>query len=208
MTNPFDPWAARLSEYLDGELRADMRQAIEAHLTTCSECTRLMADLEAVRNWLRADAPSPHDLEAPAAWPMVLERIHVQRRRRRVHGWAFATAASVLIALTGAYLAVRASGPTDSAISATADLERAYAAASPRLTPPLRSGVTAALFVLEAAIADTRKTMAQSPHDRVLESYLRVLERRRIDLLRRAVDLAWPTRNVPPTHFISQEPSC
>lgn len=52
MTN--HPWADRLSDYLDEELDARERQAVEAHLATCDACRDLLADLRQVT--LRAAA--------------------------------------------------------------------------------------------------------------------------------------------------------
>lgn len=41
-------WTDRLSEYVDDELDAAERGALEAHLAECDECTRVLADLQAV----------------------------------------------------------------------------------------------------------------------------------------------------------------
>src|SRR5512132_438667 len=43
-----DPWTDRLSEYVDGELDAPTRQALEAHLTTCATCRATCDALERV----------------------------------------------------------------------------------------------------------------------------------------------------------------
>ena len=48
MTDLHDPWTARLSEYLDGELDAPERLALEAHLATCPECRTVREELERV----------------------------------------------------------------------------------------------------------------------------------------------------------------
>jgi anti-sigma factor RsiW len=52
-----------LSAYLDGELAAAERQAVEAHLRGCDECARLLADFAAVDALCR-ELP----LEAPAGY--------------------------------------------------------------------------------------------------------------------------------------------
>lgn len=58
----------RLSAYIDGELRADDRARVEAHLASCRACDRfggdLTATLEALRDHLRARAPVPDALLA------------------------------------------------------------------------------------------------------------------------------------------------
>ena len=43
-----DIWTNRLSEYLDGELDATERAALEAHLATCGHCYATLADLRDV----------------------------------------------------------------------------------------------------------------------------------------------------------------
>lgn len=54
----------RLSDYLDGELGAEARQDIEAHLSGCDECTRFGGEFGAVITALRerlgvgADVPA------------------------------------------------------------------------------------------------------------------------------------------------------
>ncbi|MGD8278753.1 MAG: zf-HC2 domain-containing protein, partial [Gemmatimonadota bacterium] len=97
MTNR-DPWMARLSEYVDGELAADFRAELEAHLTGCPDCRAVVADLHRVRERASTltDRPPPRDL-----WPGIAARIGtpvVPLRRR----WTFtlpqlAAAAAVLL---------------------------------------------------------------------------------------------------------------
>jgi len=43
-----DIWTNRLSEYIDGELDASERDALEAHLATCGQCYATLADLRDV----------------------------------------------------------------------------------------------------------------------------------------------------------------
>jgi hypothetical protein len=43
-----DPWIERLSEYVDGELDAGTRAALDAHLPTCAECRTVRDELERV----------------------------------------------------------------------------------------------------------------------------------------------------------------
>src|SRR5207249_2341818 len=43
-----DQWTDRLSEYLDGELGAAERAALEGHLATCGECGATLAELRRV----------------------------------------------------------------------------------------------------------------------------------------------------------------
>jgi hypothetical protein len=43
-----DPWLDRLSEYVDGDLDAPTRAALEAHLATCADCRATRDELERV----------------------------------------------------------------------------------------------------------------------------------------------------------------
>ncbi len=71
-----DQWAARLSDYLDGELSATERHQIEEHLGGCRPCRATLEELRAVvarAGSLEDDAPV-RDL-----WPGVAERIGAAR---------------------------------------------------------------------------------------------------------------------------------
>ena len=48
MTRPTDSWTDRLSEYVDGDLDAATRAALDAHLATCADCRATRDELEAV----------------------------------------------------------------------------------------------------------------------------------------------------------------
>jgi anti-sigma factor RsiW len=48
MTFTTDPWTDRLSEYVDGELDAATREALEAHLEGCATCRGVRDDLRRV----------------------------------------------------------------------------------------------------------------------------------------------------------------
>ncbi len=67
-----DHWMERLSEYLDGELPAEERAALEAHVETCEECAAALADLRAVVQRARSlpDRPPAEDL-----WPGIAARL-------------------------------------------------------------------------------------------------------------------------------------
>ena len=67
-----DRWMDRLSEYLDGELPATDRAALEAHLETCSDCSALLADLRRVVD--RARGVEEY-LPKRDLWPGIASRI-------------------------------------------------------------------------------------------------------------------------------------
>ena len=67
-----DTFTNRLSDYLDGDLRADERAGLEAHLKTCAACTAVLTELRTVV--ARAGAlPAPTDV--PDLWPAIAARI-------------------------------------------------------------------------------------------------------------------------------------
>lgn len=84
-----DKWTERLSEYIDGDLTREENEALEAHLMTCADCGRTVAELRAVvaRAGQIIDRPPQNDLwqgiatriaESPAAGDVVTP--HTRRR--------------------------------------------------------------------------------------------------------------------------------
>jgi anti-sigma factor RsiW len=67
-----DQWTDRLSEYLDGELAAPDRAALDTHLASCAVCAATLAELRAVVARASALTPRP-----PAAdlWPAIETRL-------------------------------------------------------------------------------------------------------------------------------------
>lgn len=85
-----DRWTDRLSEYLDGELRPEERDALEAHLDACSACSATLAELRAVAETARA-LPDPTvrtDLQADL-WAGIAPRLAPRPRPwgERVAAW-------------------------------------------------------------------------------------------------------------------------
>jgi len=71
-----DPWTEQLSDYLDGELSADQARRLEVHLSTCADCTSVLAGLREVAAQAHTlmNAPPPMDL-----WPGIAARIGERR---------------------------------------------------------------------------------------------------------------------------------
>lgn len=67
-----DPWQARLSEYLDGQLTEPEKRALEEHLQTCESCRMALSELRAVVERLHAD---PMDEIPEGAWPRIAGRL-------------------------------------------------------------------------------------------------------------------------------------
>lgn len=80
MTTAHDPWMDRLSEYVDGELDATTRQALEAHLPTCPTCRATRDDLLRVVSRARVGAyrEPPRDL-----WPRLEQALQAPTPRAR-----------------------------------------------------------------------------------------------------------------------------
>jgi Putative zinc-finger len=124
-----------LSDYLDGDLDAAARAAIDAHLAGCAECRAAVADLTALRRaataWRDADAAP-----APDLWPGIAARLTGPRevapgasgaplravprlawyqRRWSVGVPELAVAAALVAAVSGALLWPRATPPAPAA---------------------------------------------------------------------------------------------
>jgi anti-sigma factor RsiW len=110
-----DIWTDRLSEYLDGELPATERSAIEDHLRHCVACGAALADLKRIVRRARAldDRAPTRDLwpgiatriGVPAGAPDTVTEIQLAGRTRR--RWAFslpqlAAAGIALMVFSGA----------------------------------------------------------------------------------------------------------
>jgi anti-sigma factor RsiW len=130
-----DTWMKRLSDYLDGDLSADERKALEKHLESCSSCAATLEELRRVVHEAGRleDRPPTGDL-----WPGIEGRLPaqpravpaVESRRRTPSRWVFtlslpelAAAAAVLILGTAAatYWLARPEPGTPSAELLTAE---------------------------------------------------------------------------------------
>jgi hypothetical protein len=90
----------RLSAYLDGELPAPDRAAVEAHLAECPECSAHLAELAAVDSATRAlpiEAPEGYFEAFPGK---VRQRLEAQKARTwSLPHWGWAVAAAALLAV-------------------------------------------------------------------------------------------------------------
>ena len=204
-----DPWTDRLSEYLDGELDAQERGALEAHLSGCAECRATLAELRQVVARAKGleDRPPKTDL-----WPGVAERIGsgkvVNLPAHRARRFSFsvpqliaASIALVLLSGGGAWLAVQRwnvtdrrptgtlavtsaswTGHTDAAI---ADLQDVLTRNESRLDTATVRVVRANLAVIDRAIAEARGALAGDPSNTYLNLHLADTMRRKLELLRR-----------------------
>jgi hypothetical protein len=150
MTMPLDcnEFAARLADYLDGDLPDAVRGAMNAHASGCAECGRLLSELET----LRVDAGSLPLLEPSRdLWAGIAERIdarvllldasrsvRVSPMRRVWRHPAVAAAALVLITAGVTHAWTRYSYEAPAAAPAT----RQIAVAPPVVVEPSPVGTT------------------------------------------------------------------
>ena len=94
----------RLGEYHDGELDADVRRAVEAHLSQCADCGRELAAIRALAKGIAAAEPA----EVPSGlWPAIEQRLAGAQgptTLRTLRWRPLATAAAVAIAILGGWL--------------------------------------------------------------------------------------------------------
>jgi hypothetical protein len=211
MTHPI---SERFSEYLDGELPAPERHAVEAHLAECRECADLLHELRRVLARAQAleDVPPRLDL-----WPGVAAAIGAAPRRR----WRVELPVPLLLAagltlmlLSGGAVALllragHGAAPTlgqapgavvRPAGNVNPDDARGYDAAVRELESELVAGrgrldsvtvrvVREKLALIDRAIADAERALAADSANAYLHGHLTQTRLRKLDLLRRAAAL-------------------
>src|SRR5256885_1018975 len=214
-----DQWTDRLSEYLDDELPAPERTALDAHLAACDACRTTLEELRRVVTNARAldDRPPAADL-----WPTVATRIGLSPRGRArpvVRRLSFTVpqlvAASVVLALLSgsvAWLMVRretaptppvlvserapglfnaSAYPGDARFAAqVADLERALDRGRGRLDTATVRVIERNLRIIDRAIRSAQGALAADPANSYLNLHLAQEMRRKLELLRQAATLA------------------
>lgn len=159
-----DPWTAKLSDYLDGELTGAERVALERHLAACPACTATLAELERVvaRAQELPDTPPAADLwagigERIAQRPAVSPAVRPIRPRRTFSLPQLAAAAvTAAVASGGVAWWIAARGPAPAGTLATAP-----AAALPLAAGGVRPVALAAEPKYDAAVADLERVLAQ-----------------------------------------------
>ena len=173
-------WTDRLSDYLDDELSAGERAAVEAHLTGCAECARVLADLQRVVARAQHIAPRPPQGDL---WNAIAAEIERQQavnaanrgnlvpfgvRRRVTFTLPQLAAAAVLLIAVSAGLAWQVA---DRLHGETAAETAQVAAAAPEVTPaapvrPVSDDVQVATVSVsdpqyDAAVADLEKALKE-----------------------------------------------
>lgn len=104
-----------LSDYVDLAVSEDVRDAVAAHLDTCSACREAARDFERLRDAARALGPMT---PPPLAWQNIAAQLPQARRQARAQ-WLGLAAALVLVT-AGAYMFARATAPTSTTATSAA----------------------------------------------------------------------------------------
>ena len=172
-----DRWTDRLSEYLDGDLSADERTALEAHLRECQACRTTVDDLRRVMT----TAHTLVDRPAGDLWAGIAARIGAEsgpvvsldsyRARRRVAVTLpqLAAAAVLLVSLS--------TGATWLALRPVVDRPVAVQTPRPSGAQVIQAGLpTAAEKSYEAAVTELERTL-EAGRGRLNPKTVAVLER-------------------------------
>lgn len=188
-----DPWTERLSEYVDGELDAPTRAAVDAHLAGCGACRATRDALERVVARARRTgyrAPS-RDLWMAIESTIVrdgAERALRARSRRLVTtSWVRLAMAAALVAVVAGGLAwaIATTRATRSSIASVGDTTRRAtppAIADPVLAPSTLGSSTLAVASYRDAAADLERAFVagratlRPETTRVIEENLRTID--------------------------------
>jgi anti-sigma factor RsiW len=200
-----DQWSDRLSRYVDEDLPAAERIALEGHLVDCDECRDTIESLRRVAARARGLRPR---LPERDLWPGIAQRIGVPRRvpRRLSFTVPQLAAAAVVLAAAGAGALAVVSAPRPApgpeagltaAVwpaaprieAATARLEQALAAGHGVLDSATVRVLEHSLAVIDSAISEARRALAADPASAYLNHHLARQMRRKLDLLRRATTI-------------------
>ena len=213
-----DNWTARLSDYLDGELDAGEREAVEAHLEGCAGCRETLDELRQVVARARAVTDAPPDADL---WPGIATRIGGARapqspvwQRRVSFTLPQAVAAGLVLVLASAIgvwtmMSRTAGGPGAAPGAAPADvvranladetydhavgdLEQVLAEGRDRLDPRTYAVIERNLRTIDRAIAESRRALEADPGNVFLNNHLATARQRKLSLLRHATALAQP----------------
>jgi Putative zinc-finger len=214
-----DQWTDRLSEYLDGELSPKERAELEAHLGSCSRCLEVVSELSGViaRAAVLPDREPETDLWSGVRAGMDAKQVVNLESRRKVRRFSFslpqlvaAAAALVLVSGGSAWLATPqgtstvASTPAPSQVrtqpvvwdrrgrsdEAVGELERVLETERGKLDSTTIRVLTQNLALIDRAIDQARKALDADPNNAYLNDHLARTMRKKIEVLRRAADLA------------------
>ncbi|MGQ0712738.1 MAG: anti-sigma factor family protein [Gemmatimonadaceae bacterium] len=193
----------RLADWLENDLDADTRIAVEHHIATCVRCTGLVGDLDTIR---RDAAALPELVPSHDLWQAIEARIQApvitlapaaapRERSRRVHrAWWLGAAAAGLVAITAGitHLATRYGFESSTPVVASADPAVVRGPDSTELEPSPAQPVAVLASDNESpepqpVERSTRETAvpavrAGSQYDRDVAQLRAILEKRRMEL--------------------------
>ena len=182
-----DPWADRLSEYLDGDLPADEARALERHLLECSACRTALAELKTLLLRLSSDPVTPADQPTEREWAEIRRSI-VPSRRRWIVPAALAASLLGMSVIGGVLLRGPArTAPATLYLQAAADLEAVLRDTRSRLRPETVKALEESMTQIDAAIAQAERALKADPANDYLTRYLGELHQARMMTLRQAV---------------------
>jgi len=212
-----DSWTDRLSEYVDGELDAETRAALDAHLATCAKCRATRDELErvvararrvgyrepandlwgAIEASITASAPRSGRRLVTLSWARLAMAAAIVAILAGGFAWAIASRRAPVIALvpSGDSIAPDVRAPAAATLAVTsyrdaaADLERALAAGRSTLRPETMRVIEENLRAIDLAIAQTDSALRRDPGSAYLNQYLAATMQRKLKLLRRAVEI-------------------
>jgi anti-sigma factor RsiW len=204
MIDDTDPWTDRLSEYVDGELDAPTRAALDAHLATCANCratrdalvrvvarARQLADRDPARDlW----APIEATIETSRATPIGTPR---QRRLVTVSFARLVAAASVVAVLAGGVAWLAATSRSPAPIASASD------SVQPTIPAPAATPAALAVASYRDAAADLERVL-EAGRSTLRPETMRVIEEnlRTIDLAIAQTDSA--LRRDPGSAYLNQ----
>jgi anti-sigma factor RsiW len=198
----------QLSDVVDGALAPADARAAATHLESCGRCAEQLARL---RGLVAATDALPRSIDPPPElWGEIRGMLEANkiatlpvRRRRLVGLWLLPVAAAIVIAVALVARREPLSRVADTAAppAAVTRIDRHYApvlddlSASVRVKVAVAPAKTAAtvnqsIRIVDLAIAETRAALIQNPaNDRIAEM-LSVNYQKKVDLLKRASELA------------------
>jgi len=197
-----DPWSARLSDYLDGELSPEEARTLEAHLATCASCA---GELAALRRVVGRLAEATDREPATDLWPDLKRTIEADRIPDGARiGWrvALALAAAALVAASlwwwersgreqppaMARDVVAPEPVADRYVEAASAWD--HHLAGRELPPEISEVLQAEVAVFDRAITETRQALAAAPGDPDLRAHLAATLRAKVRFLARIEEFA------------------
>ena len=206
-----DAFTEQLSDYIDGHLGPEEREALESHLEQCTDCRSVLSELRGVRReakTLTRHAPPEQ------AWAAIAESIgsRERARARRSHFHSGLAAAAAVVLGVSLFIALRPSTELRMADLANKDpaalanlvteelraaeihyenaitgLEQIIDQNEGTLPSELNGTMNESLDLIERAINESREAMATEPESSAAQESLLEAFRRKVGLLQNTI---------------------